>query len=69
MAIEDAVVLSRALVDVTPDTIADALETYEAERKPRTAKIQESSLANEWLKKGSNADWVYGYNAWATDLN
>ena len=68
MAIEDAVVLARALNGATRTDIPDALERYEAERKPRTAQIQESSLANEWLKKGSNADWVYGYDAWNTSL-
>ena len=68
MAIEDAVVLARALNGATRTDIPDALARYEAERKPRTAQIQESSLANEWLKKGSNADWVYGYDAWNTSL-
>lgn len=68
MAIEDAVVLARALNGATRTDIPDALARYEAERKPRTAQIQESSLANEWLKKGSNADWVYGYDAWNTPL-
>lgn len=69
MAIEDAVVLARALTGVRRDGRAQALQRYEEERKPRTARIQESSLANEWLKKGSNADWVYGYDAWTTSLN
>lgn len=68
MAIEDAVVLARALQGVGPDGVEAALATYEAERKPRTARIQESSLANEWLKKGSNADWVYAYDAWSVPL-
>ena len=68
MAIEDAVVLARALSGVGKDGRAWALQRYEEERKPRTARIQESSLANEWLKKGSNADWVYGYDAWTTRL-
>jgi salicylate hydroxylase len=68
MAIEDAVVLARALTDVAADEVEPALAAYEAERRPRTARIQESSLANEWLKKGSNADWVYGYDAWTVDL-
>ena len=69
MAIEDAVVLARALDTAETPDISDALERYEAERKPRTARVQESSLANDWLKKAGNADWVYGYNAWATPLN
>ncbi|MDG1738766.1 MAG: FAD-dependent monooxygenase [Paracoccaceae bacterium] len=69
MAIEDAVVLSRALQCADRDSLKPALASYEAERKPRTAEIQRSSLANDWLKKGSNADWVYGYDAWTTKLN
>ena len=69
MAIEDAAVLARSLNSTEPADIPNALARYENERKPRTARIQESSLANEWLKKGSNADWVYGYNAWNTPLN
>lgn len=68
MAIEDAVVLARAL-DSSPGDIGIALERYEMERKPRTARVQESSLANDWLKKAGNADWVYGYNAWTTPLD
>lgn len=68
MAIEDAVVLARALTGVTKETIGAALQRYEVERKPRTAEIQRSSLANEWLKKGSNADWVYAYDAWSVPL-
>lgn len=68
MAIEDAVVLARALDGVRVDGIESALETYEAERRPRTAEIQRASLANEWMKKQGNADWVYGYDAWRVPL-
>ncbi|WP_112320956.1 FAD-dependent monooxygenase [Oceanibium sediminis] len=68
MAIEDAVVLSRALDGVSRDGVEAALQRYEAARKPRTAKVQENSLANEWMKKGGNADWVYGYDAWSVAL-
>lgn len=68
MAIEDAVVLSRALDGVEIGEVKDALIRYETARKPRTAQVQENSLANDWLKKGGNADWVYGYDAWAVGL-
>lgn len=68
MAIEDAVVLGRALSGAGSNDVEAGLAAYERERKPRTARIQESSLANEWLKNGSNADWVYGYDAWTVDL-
>jgi salicylate hydroxylase len=63
MAIEDAVVLARA-IEGNSD-VAFALAAYEAARRDRTARVQHGSLANEWLKAGGNADWVYGYDAWA----
>jgi len=37
-------------------------------RRDRTAAVQRGSLANDWLKQGGNADWVYGYNAWTAPL-
>ena len=68
MAIEDAVVLARSLDGVSKEGIPSALAAYETQRKPRTAKIQENSLANEFMKGPGNADWVYGYDAWAVEL-
>jgi len=69
MAIEDAVVLGRTLKDVqNPAQIAPALQRYEAARKPRTAQVQLGSRGNEWLKKGGDGDWVYGYDAWGVAL-
>lgn len=63
-AIEDAIVLARALEAANGAGVPGALKRYEAARKERTAKIQIASRGNEWLKKGGNADWVYGYDAW-----
>ena len=63
-AIEDAIVLARALEAADGAGVPDALQRYEAARKERTARIQIASRGNEWLKKGGNADWVYGYDAW-----
>ena len=68
MAIEDAVVLGRALEGVTTNDVSTALQRYENARKERTAKVQLGSRGNEWLKEGGNADWVYGYDAWRTAL-
>jgi salicylate hydroxylase len=68
MAIEDAVVLSRVLTGVEADELPAALTRYEHARQERTAKIQIGSRGNNWLKAGGNADWVYGYDAWAVDL-
>lgn len=67
MAIEDAVVLARAIAD-RPDDLTTALKIYEDGRRDRTAAIQRGSLANDWLKQGGNADWVYGYHAWTAPL-
>ena len=68
MAIEDAIVLARSLDGVGPDGVTAALIAYERTRMTRTAEIQRSSLANEWLKSKTNADWVYGYHAWDVAL-
>lgn len=65
MAIEDAVVLGKAMADAAPGDIATALSRYEGARKERTARIQIGSRGNEWLREGGNADWVYAYNAGA----
>ena len=68
MAIEDAVVLSRHLKDVTNDRIPKAFLAYQASRLERTSQIQLGSRGNNWLREGGNADWVYGYDAWAVAL-
>jgi salicylate hydroxylase len=65
MAIEDAVVLCRALTGAADrPQAAAALQRYEAARRERTARIQLASRGNEWMKGPGNADWVYGYDAW-----
>ena len=69
MAIEDAVVLGRALAGVSTRVEAvQALQRYENARKERTAKIQIGSRGNQWMKGPGNADWVYGYDAWNVPL-
>lgn len=64
MASEDAVVLALAIEAADQSNLPAALERYAASRIPRTTRVQEGSLANDWLKSGGNADWVYGYHAW-----
>lgn len=66
-AIEDAVVLTRALDQVDAD-LAKQLHAYETARRDRTARIQIGSRGNEWLKDSGNGDWVYGYDAWTAPL-
>lgn len=64
-AIEDAVVLARCIATYGAP---DGLRRYESLRQERTAQIQVGSRGNEWLKAGGNADWVYGYDAWALEV-
>jgi salicylate hydroxylase len=69
MAIEDAVVLARNLALVRePADVPAALARYEAMRIERASRIQIASRGNQWLKSGGDADWVYGYDAWAVPM-
>jgi salicylate hydroxylase len=75
MAIEDAVVLGRALAPLVTlaghaqgASIEAALTRYETARRERTARIQIGSRGNQWMRGPGNADWVYGYDAWHTAL-
>jgi 6-hydroxynicotinate 3-monooxygenase len=68
MAIEDAAVLSRCLDGVGRDGVAEAFRRFEATRKERTTRVQETSRKNIWLKQKTDGDWVYGYDAWNAPL-
>ena len=68
MAIEDAAVLSRCLEGVERDGVANAFRRFEATRRDRTARIQQTSRANTWLNGKTDTDWVYAYDAWTTPL-
>jgi salicylate hydroxylase/6-hydroxynicotinate 3-monooxygenase len=68
MAIEDAAVLSRCLDGVGRDGVANAFRRFEATRKVRTTRVQETSRANIWLKERTDTSWVYGYDPWEVPL-
>ena len=68
MAIEDAAVLSRCLDGVDRDGAANAFRRFEASRKDRTTRIQQTSRTNTWLKDKTDTDWVYAYDAWTVPL-
>jgi 6-hydroxynicotinate 3-monooxygenase len=68
MAIADAAVLSRCLDGVGRDGVANAFRRFEASRKDRTARVQQTSRTNTWLKEKTDTDWVYAYDAWTTPL-
>ncbi len=68
-AIEDAVVLSRCLKNVEPDGIAEGFRLYEQLRRARTARMQVTAREHTWMRFKTDAEWVYGYDAWTTPLN
>ncbi|MEI7739826.1 MAG: FAD-dependent monooxygenase, partial [Betaproteobacteria bacterium] len=67
-SIEDAAILSRCLDGVSSNNIAAALRKYEANRLPRTARIQTSSSLNDVNKVREEQDFVMSYEAWQVPL-
>ena len=67
-AIEDGIVLARCLADPVFHSVSEALQAFQNSRLQRTSQIQIGSRGNNWLKAGSNADWVYAYDAWGVTL-
>jgi 6-hydroxynicotinate 3-monooxygenase len=68
MAIEDAVVLVRALKEVGGDDFGRAFKAYADTRYERTARVQKESDRNEWLRYPMNPQWLYEYDAWSAPL-
>ena len=61
MAIEDAAVLARCLLQSEDHAAAFAL--YEASRMPRVRKVQRISAENSFLRYPTDPTWVFGYDA------
>ena len=68
-ALEDAAVLARCLAGTATVTLNESLKRYEAARKPRASKIQSVSGTNTWMRQPTDANWVYGYDAWTAPLD
>ena len=66
LAMEDAVILARALSDF--DDINDGLASFQATRQARAAEVQAVSHANSWMREATDPTWCYGYDAWTTPL-
>jgi 6-hydroxynicotinate 3-monooxygenase len=69
MAIEDAAVLARCLVQYRGDDYAKGFACYEATRIPRTRTVHEISMQNNFLREPSDPTWVFGYDALAVPLS
>ena len=68
MAIEDAAVLARCFEAVSSDDASAVFALYEANRMPRTNRVQEVSLSNKFLREPTDPTWVFGYDAVGTPL-
>jgi 2-polyprenyl-6-methoxyphenol hydroxylase-like FAD-dependent oxidoreductase len=68
-SIEDAAILARCFAHYGNEDIIGAFRLYEANRKPRTSRIQAISSANTWMQGGDeDTSWLYGYDAWHVPL-
>jgi 2-polyprenyl-6-methoxyphenol hydroxylase-like FAD-dependent oxidoreductase len=61
MALEDAVVLARAIDQA--DSFEAAFRFYETARKPRANAVQAGASKNIWMRSDTSPDWLYGYDA------
>jgi len=68
MAIEDAAMLTRCLVEMGPAHYEQAFKLYERNRTARTARIQAVSHDNTWLRTNENPDWCFGYDVFSVPL-
>ena len=68
MAIEDAAMLARCLIETGTGGYADAFRLYEANRRDRASRVQAVSNANTWLRTQEDPAWVFGYDVFAAPL-
>jgi 6-hydroxynicotinate 3-monooxygenase len=68
MAMEDAAMMFRCIEHVGGDDFPAAFRLYEANRQERTAKVQQVSGSNTFLKQESDPSWVFGYDAFEVPL-
>jgi 6-hydroxynicotinate 3-monooxygenase len=61
MAIEDATVLARCLLQSDDHVTAFAL--YQTTRRPRVSRVQAISAENSFLRHPTDPTWVFGYDA------
>ena len=66
MAIEDAAVLTRCLLQA--DDYAAAFALYQATRMPRVGTVQRISAENSFLRYPTDPGWVFAYDALGVPL-
>lgn len=68
MAIEDAMILARAIERFGENDLERAFALYERVRIPRVGEVQRISIENSWLHGPTETDWFFGYNSATTPL-
>ncbi|MGE0745112.1 MAG: FAD-dependent monooxygenase [Rhodospirillales bacterium] len=68
MAMEDAAMLARCIEHGRGDDPAKAFALYESLRFDRTTRVKVTSDGHEWMRHGSDGDWLYGYDVFAVPL-
>jgi 6-hydroxynicotinate 3-monooxygenase len=66
MAMEDAAMLARCLIDA--DDIFVAIRLYEANRRERTFKVQTISGQMSWLRDPIDPSWAFSYDVFSAPL-
>jgi 6-hydroxynicotinate 3-monooxygenase len=61
MAIEDAAVLARCLLQSDDHSVA--FQLYRATRQSRISKVQRISAENSFLRHPTDPTWIFGYDA------
>lgn len=69
MAIEDAAMLTRCLLQEGLENYNQAFKLYEKNRKDRAGQVQRVSNANTFLKSQEDPSWVYNYDVYAQPLH
>lgn len=68
MAIEDAAMLVRCMLELGPKNYEQAFKLYEANRTGRTTRVQAVSHDNTWLRTNEDPSWCFGYNVFEVPL-
>ena len=61
-------VLARCIADIGSTHPDESFRWFEANRMPRTSRVQRISVANTWLREPTNVDWLFCYDACAVPL-
>lgn len=68
MAIEDAGMLARCMGELGPLRYEEAFKLYETNRTGRTARVQQVSHDNTWLRYDEDPSWCFGYDVFSVPL-